>query len=248
MVNEEYAPTFYDDGISYPDGNIYYPNNGQQVMGINNYVSPSASFVQVLGSENVVGNDSRFVSIVNSSGINVQGGLQNVSVINSSGVTITESNVSYVRNLKFNEANIYQTIKVTLTAAQLATGYTVPIQVIAAPGAGKIIDPISCFAHLRFNSVAYDVPYLYLNQVANTALLGCGWNGIGAGASFLQSAADAFTKFAGVPDDTAYNYTNLYGSITENTALYAQIGNGLDPTTGDSEIDLYITYRIVTLT
>lgn len=246
MVNEEYAPTFYDDGISYPDGNIYYPNNGQQVMGINNYVSPSASYVQVLGSENVVGNDSRFVSIVNSSGINVQGGLHNISVINSSGVTITESNVSYVRNLKFGEANIYQTVKVTLTAAQLATGYTVPIQVIAAPGAGKIIDPISCFAHLRFNSVAYDVSFLYLNQVANTAILGCGFNS--SGTSFLQSSVDAFTKFAGVPDDTSYNYANGYGGMTENTALYAQIGNGADPTVGDSEIDLYITYRIVTLT
>lgn len=246
MVNEEYAPTFYDDGISYPDGNIYYPNNGQQVMGINNYVSPSASYVQVLGSENVVGNDSRFVSIVNSSGINVQGGLHNISVINSSGVTITESNVSYVRNLKFGEANIYQTVKVTLTAAQLATGYTVPIQVIAAPGAGKIIDPISCFAHLRFNSVAYDVSYLYLNHVANSAILGCGFNG--SSASFVQSSADAFTKFAGVPDDLSFNYTISYGDMTENTALYAQIGAGADPTVGDSEIDLYITYRIVTLT
>ena len=248
MVNEEYNPTYYEDGISYPDGNIYYPNNGQQVSGINNYVSPSASFVQVLGSENVVGNDSRFVSIVNSSGINVQGGLQNVSVINSSGVTITEGNVAYVRNIRMSEQNIYQVVKVTLTAAQLATGYTVPIQVIAAPGAGKIIDPISAFAHLRFNSVAYDVSFLYLNQVVNTAILGCGYNGIGAGAPFLTSAADAYTKFSGIPDDLSYSYANLYGSMLPNTALYAQIGAGSDPTTGDSEIDLYITYRIVTLT
>ena len=100
MVNEEYNPTYYQDGAVYPDGNIYYPENGQQVLGFNNYVSPSASFVSVHGSENTIGNDSRYISLVNSSGCIVQGGLQNVSILNSSGVIVTEGNVSYVRGVR----------------------------------------------------------------------------------------------------------------------------------------------------
>jgi hypothetical protein len=65
---------------------------------MNNYVSESAERIFVSGNDNSIGQNCQNVSIINSSGCIVYGGLRNVSVINSSGVTVTENNISYIRN------------------------------------------------------------------------------------------------------------------------------------------------------
>lgn len=238
MVNEEYNPTYQQDGTNYPDGNIYYPANGQQVLGVNNYVSPTSSFIQVLGSDNIIGNGCQFVSIANSSGCVIQGGLTNVSIVNSSGVTVTESNIQYIAGKRIPADSVYISIKRTLTAAEVKTSFSSPIDLVAAPGAGKAIEYLSCFARLNYNSIAFDAGVMslrYPSSVNALAVSGDGsWpSGFTANSIYRLGAYD-------------YILTSSMGDMIENEALrfgfYAA-----DATTGDSTMDVYLTYRIVTL-
>lgn len=243
MVNEEYNPIYAQDENTYPDGNIYYPMNGQKVLGKNNIISSEASFVDIIGSNNIVNPNCSYISLVNSSGCIVNGGCNNVSLINSSGVIVEASNYTAIRNAPINEENIVISLNRTLTAAELATGYSLPIEVIPAPGAGKVIEIISGFAKLRFNSVPYDTAFIVLtNGSPQYPMLVAG---IDITANFFpQESVDTLSKFQS--SEGFYIGSIITGGMIENTAVYAAFAVG-DPTTGDSEIDIYISYRIVTL-
>lgn len=239
MVNEEYNPIYAQDENTYPDGNIYYPMNGQKVLGKNNIISSEASFVDIIGSNNIVNPNCSYISLVNSSGCIVNGGCNNVSLINSSGVIVEASNYTAIRNAPINEENIVISLKRTLTAAELATGNSMPIEVIPAPGAGKVIEIISGFAKLRFNSVPYDAANITLSMLGmNYSILSAQFDS--QGNYFPIAANDTISKFR------IFEYPQPDYGYIENTAFFAGFWAG-DPTTGDSEIDIYITYRIVTL-
>ena len=237
MVNEEYNPTYQQDDISYPDGNIYYPANGQQVLGVNNYVSPTASFIQVLGSDNSIGNACQFVSLSNSSGCIIQGGLTNVHLVNTSGVTVTESNIQYVAGKRIPADSVFISIKRTLTAAEVLTSFSSPIDLVAAPGAGKAIEYISCFARLNYNSVAFDAGVMALKYPSSVNLLAVTGDG-----NWPNASTGGISRL-GAYD---FNLSLIMGDIIANEALIFGFYVA-DATVGDSTMDVYLTYRIVTL-
>lgn len=132
-------------------------------------------------------------------------------------------------------------IKVTVPSADLlavVTGPT-PYQLIPAPGAGKFIDVISIVCNLNFNTTAYDFNNalrIGTNTTGSTLIGTDGgqltispYNMINASATKLSVAGSA----------------NAEKNV--NTALYLNAGTATTVTTGDSDIDLYITYKIVTL-
>ena len=121
-------------------------------------------------------------------------------------------------------------VKRTLTAAELSTSFSIPIDVIPAPGPGKLIVLMGCVGKLNFGSIAYDIPGF------------AGSLGFQTGTSLMQ-----------IPGSVINNTSNVIeqklptggGFSLENTSLkfIAQA----DPTQGDSTLDLYITYEIITL-
>lgn len=117
------------------------------------------------------------------------------------------------------------TTKVTVTSAQLLSlngGGT--IELIEAPGAGKVIVPISQALFLDFNTTAYNFDaniFLGFSGAANIAT------------SFLNSTADKYINSSVVTSDLTVNGAfNLY-STTQTVSA------------GDSPITLSIAYRIV---
>jgi hypothetical protein len=141
----------------------------------------------------------------------------------------------------FDYCNPSNTIsaKVTLTATQIKALSTTPIEIISATGTGTAVDVLSIA--LRFN---------YGTTVFNH------------GTSDYKLAVYPTTEsvtFVSAPilNATTSTFTNMYRNeitnnadiqLVENDDIVIACNNTVsDATTGDSTIDVYINYRIITL-
>lgn len=121
------------------------------------------------------------------------------------------------------------TVKVSLTASQILTANSAPVEVIPAPGAGKIISVVSALCKFNFGTTAFDGVTLadLIHATATSASVSTG--DIGGGVSTFGAMSPG------------------YGGIqlVENQALLFKADG--DSTVGDSTVDLYITYSVITL-
>jgi hypothetical protein len=128
-------------------------------------------------------------------------------------------------------------VKGTLTSGQILTLNTAPITVIAAPGAGKMINIISVFTKINFNSAAYAVNTQLVLKYVGAAYNAC------ADLSILVSGASRTLRWDSAVSTTP-SATNT--QMLENVAVQITVNTG-NPTTGDSSLDYYIYYVITTL-
>lgn len=138
-------------------------------------------------------------------------------------------------------SDIPLSIKVTVPSADLlavVTGPT-PYELIPAPGAGKFIDVISIVCNLNFNTTAYDFNNALRIGTNTTGSTTMGTDGGQLTISPSNIINASATKLSVVGSASAKKNVN--------TALYLNAGSATTVTTGDSDIDLYITYKIVTL-
>jgi len=135
--------------------------------------------------------------------------------------------------------NLVQQASVTLTPAQLLSldgGGSV--ELIATPGAGKIIVPISYASFLDFNTTAYNVSVNAINLTYEDASLPNGER-----FAYINSIyANADYYVIGSPAIDA----GLGGfSVAENQALVLKTNPGVPVTGGDSPLKIKILYRII---
>ena len=123
-------------------------------------------------------------------------------------------------------------ITITLTSAQILALNTTPIELIGAPGAGKYIVVEQASASIDFNTTAY----------------------VAAGNMVLSYTDASGTATAVIPealveataDRADFNLQQASVQATFNAALVAASLTS-DPTAGDSEITVNISYRIETI-
>ena len=130
------------------------------------------------------------------------------------------------------QTSVPYTVKKSITSPQLLALNTTPIEVIAAPGAGKAIQVLGAFIAYTYVTAAY---------ATNTTLLLVNENGTN------EIATDGGSLIS----DTANNkgYMTISGglnSIVTNDAVVIETQTG-DPTAGSGTIDVYVTYQIITL-
>lgn len=128
---------------------------------------------------------------------------------------------------------IQGTAKVVIPTAQVLTLNSVPVQIVAAPGSGYAIEVVSGMVSIAYSTVTY----------ATNTTIGI----ISAGADDSQYeldflAATITKKNVLSPNLSSNNKTQML----ENTALNVTVQTG-NPTAGDSEITVYLNYRIITL-
>jgi len=129
---------------------------------------------------------------------------------------------------------IQGTAKLTIATADVLHLNTTPIEIVAAPGAGYAIEVISASMKMVYNSATY---------ATNTSL-----ELITAGATnsqastVIKNSASTIRRFADATTLASATATQL----VENAALNVTVASG-DPTAGDSDITVYVTYRIITL-
>lgn len=117
------------------------------------------------------------------------------------------------------------TEKVTISSAEILNSGTTPVQLIAAPGVGKFIDVISVTIQKNFGTIAYSENVF--NKIGFTG------NGIvEIMVDFSQSELEKSSTDSGLvlPNEPLLFYNN-----------------GGDPENGDGTLEVYVTYKIVTL-
>ena len=128
---------------------------------------------------------------------------------------------------------IQGTAKVVIPTAQVLTLNTTPVQLVAAPSAGYAIDLISAVIKSTFNASAYATNTDL--QIRAVGSIGKITNDAGA----LAFISNIFGKLTIVEDPSADQYIENAG-----IEIFEPTGN---PTAGDSDITVYVTYRIITL-
>tara|TARA_R110000803_G_scaffold131141_2_gene198413 strand:- start:399 stop:1751 length:1353 start_codon:yes stop_codon:yes gene_type:complete len=125
--------------------------------------------------------------------------------------------------------------KVTLSAAQVKTLNSSPVELVAAPGSSKFIRVTDCVSRLNWGSVAFDNSNFFIttNNVSKSQ-----WQ---ATSTFLNYTADSFIPLIRTGGGTSGSL-----HLNENAALIVK--TSADSTaTGDSTFDIYFSYEIIDL-
>jgi len=125
------------------------------------------------------------------------------------------------------------TAKVTVSSAEILAAYTTPKQLVAAPGANKIIAPIAVAIIYTFNSIAYAThTTIMLGYDSGTAGTLIPYMGV---AGILTNGA-TLTYYGQISGSGSGAYTN------KNFCFSVQTGN---PTAGNSTVKVSLLYSIL---
>lgn len=143
-----------------------------------------------------------------------------------------------------SEENTILTSKTSVSSAEILAAYTTPKELVAAPGAGKVILPLSVFYMYTYLTAAYatntTVVIGYDGSSAGTSVV------LGTKAGFLNQATN-FSLWISLPNTSA-NDSQSINSITNfvNKNLCFSVSGG-NPTAGSGTLVVYLTYKIITL-
>lgn len=130
-------------------------------------------------------------------------------------------------------------VEISMTAAQFNGMYATPVQVIAAPGANKVIVVDSCVLNMTYGAAQFAAGGAVGLQYGNTAHL----------AGPAASATEAATDFTGASASTLFRIggglsTGAALATATNAAVY--ISNATQAfTTGDSTFKVWAWYKVI---
>ena len=137
----------------------------------------------------------------------------------------------------FAQSGGVQTASVTLSAAQLLNLHSSPVQLIAAPGPGNIVKPVSITLQYKAGSSPYNATDG--NFAIGTPSLPGAAHGPGAG--FIDQPNDQVAYVGG------FGGASGSRSTFENQPVVVQQNGTTDWTGGDGSVVINISYTIVTL-
>jgi hypothetical protein len=121
---------------------------------------------------------------------------------------------------------------VELTTAQVKALFATPATLVAAPGAGKVLDLLSAVLFLDYAAATYDTQGVLTIQTGTT---GTAQSDAIAAAAFLFKAADQYT---------GVQVLSAERTIDANESLVLSCGTA-NPATGDSPVTVKVSYRIL---
>lgn len=173
-----------------------------------------------VGRDILLGIDAGGVSLNNKVGINNPTPSTELDV---------DGDITATGDITANSVNGIYRKKVSLSSAQILDLHDTPIEAIPAPGAGKVIVIHQMTAKLSYGTATYGGANSAITLVDSSlrTLALC---------TILSATSDTI-RTATVDADR---------KIGENSAIDLYVGLG-NPTTGDSPVDVYITYEIIEL-
>lgn len=148
---------------------------------------------------------------------------------------ITNMIDSFVNNT--DDVGVFST-EVSIATADVLTAYATPVELVPAPGSGKIVLPLAVLTSMDYNSAAY----------ATNTTMRFGWDGASAGTavlygtqgSIINQTTDMIAWFL----PTSGSVASLTGAVNKNFCFSVSTGN---PTAGNSPLVLYTIYLVITL-
>lgn len=134
-------------------------------------------------------------------------------------------------------SNIIRATKINVTSAQVLQLNSTPVELIAAPGAGKAIFLVSAAASMTFNSIAYSANGTLQIRTDTATAAQMTWGGNG----FLFSSVTTASR-----GTYAINSSTTGTQVISNKALNLSVDTG-NPANGNSDISIYLTYQIIDL-
>lgn len=136
-----------------------------------------------------------------------------------------------------DDVGIFST-EVSIVSADVLTAYATPVELVPAPGAGKIIVPLMIMTYIDYNSAAY----------ATNTTMRFGWDGASAGtavlygtqAGIINQTTDMIAWFL----PTSTSVASITSAMNKNFCFSVSTGN---PTAGNSTIVVYTVYAQITL-
>lgn len=132
--------------------------------------------------------------------------------------------------------------ELTILSADVLTLNSVPIEIIPTPGAGKAIEVISASRKLDFNTTPYatNTRLILKTTSGNVEIMNWGSGGLNTNLSLSPYTSNILSAL------TSNSSSSTAQQLFENEGVFVSVLTG-DPTAGDSDIKVYVTYRIITL-
>lgn len=134
-------------------------------------------------------------------------------------------------------SNVYEA-SLLLHPSDITSLSTTPLDIVAAPGAGKYIEVISASAYMTYNTTPY-TNNQGLVLVCAGAIQPQTYNG-----NILGSTITKGTIFSPANFGTSATLTQIIENAALQVGIFLNIGN---PAGGDSDIIIKVMYRIVTI-
>lgn len=129
-----------------------------------------------------------------------------------------------------------QAAELSIPTASVLTLNGTPLEIVAAPGAGYAIQLVAASFKLTYNSIAY-ATNTDLQLIADTATIAQVKTSSGA----INGTVTQHIILGEVPSPGTTDT-----QIIENKSLKVQVPTG-NPTAGNSDIKVYVLYRIITV-
>lgn len=191
-----------------------------------------------VGTGNIINNAVTYAKFQQASAADVLLGNPTGGAANYSEVTLGNGLdfASTALELKPSYLNV---VEVSLSAAQFNGMYTTPVQVVAAPGANKVIVINHVVANMTYGTAQFASGGAVGLQYGNTAHL----------AGPAASATEAASDFTGAAASTLFRFggglsTGSAVSTAANAAVYISNLTGVF-TTGDSTFKIWVWYEVI---
>ena len=119
----------------------------------------------------------------------------------------------------------------TIASADVLKLNSTPLTIVAAQGAGTAIEVISASASLTYGSVQYAT-----NTILHLIATGGNDAQVEWSSVFLSTSSNSIGRSVDVSDKS---------NLIENAPLTVSVATG-NPTAGDSDITVYVLYRVIT--
>jgi hypothetical protein len=183
----------------------------------------------ITGTNNYVGDGCENVIMDNCVRCSVPSGVTNVSLRNCTDFVASQSNTTYQNNTIVTNDALIISKTITIPSADVLNLGTTPYLLIDSPGAGYYIQVLTASCKVDFNTTAYLGTTLTIEtDTANRSQ------------HAFSNALNATVSRIGVSAQQGINAATDTQLISDK-GIYLK-GN---PTTGDSDIIIYLTYRII---
>jgi hypothetical protein len=226
---------FVTTTVTYPDASV---TAGKVIVSDGtNYIASTPTFPNASATSG---------KIIKSDGTNWLASTETYAAPGTSGNVLTSDGTNWTSATPGGAPSGQTYITITLTNAQIKALHGTPVQVIAAPGAGKAIVPISCWGKLIYGGTN-----VFIAGASQSISL---VYGSGSAINMIQNALNNATIVSAASTYSGYGSANIgsnpASTAVENVAIFAYNSTATEITgnaANNNTISIALMYYVITI-